>query len=143
MTAPPLPADPISGSVCSNHLVSLAPLQASGQASLSPDLGAGIIHMALTELQTACRNAFNEVTIRKADDLFACAAKSGRFYDLVPKGGELVHATLRVRYVESPIPRAVKLAPPHTLIFENPQDAARLLPLLTQRGFSTVWGRRR
>ena len=127
---------PALGHVAGPFLITLCPLLAHGQAALAPDLAAGVLKVALAQIVVSWHNAFNEITIRRADDLFACAARDGRFYDLIPKGAELVQATLNVQLAESPGPHLVNLTPPHTLAFQDAQDAARILPLLTRRGFS-------
>ena len=64
--------------------------------------------MHLCLVATRWHNAFNELTIRMADDLFACAAREGRNYDPFPKGGELVQVTLNVELVGSDRPHPVQ-----------------------------------
>lgn len=125
---------PLTGSL--SLRVSLAPLLTHGQAALAPDLASGILKMVLSQIILLWHNAFNEVTIRRADDLFACAAREGRLDDPIPKGAELVQATFDVQFIDSPKPHAVNLAPPNSVTFQNPEDAPRLLPLLARRGFS-------
>jgi hypothetical protein len=118
--------------------LTLEPLRTDGQAALAPDTSAGIVYIALCKVVLLWHNAFNEVTIRQADDLFACAAKNGRFYDPIPKGADLAQATLDIQFAESPEPHTLDIIPPHSLTFQNPADAPRLLPLLARRGFSAA-----
>jgi hypothetical protein len=118
--------------------LTLEPLRTDGPAALAPDFEAGILHIALSRVVLRWRNAFNEVTIREADDLFACAAQSGRYYDTIPKGALLAQATLDFRFADIPEPHSVEIAPPHTLKFQKPADAPRVLPLLARRGFQTA-----
>ena|SRR5579859_824744 len=133
MPAKPFPVDPASDS--NPFQVTLAPLLDRGQSALAPDSAAGVLRISLSQIVLLWHNAFNEVTIRKADDLFACAARGGRYYDPIPKGAELVQATFEVRFADCPEPHAFNIAPPYTLTLQNPEDAARLVPLLVRRGF--------
>ena len=136
MSAKQFPGSPAPEPVSTprNH-VSLGPLLDHAQAALAPDPASDILNMALTEIVARWHNAFNETLIRRADDLLACAARTGPSYDPIPKGAELLGATLNVRFAESLEPHTVSIAPPHTVTFHNPADAARLVPLLTRRGF--------
>lgn len=128
--APPAPT-----AVACSLPVSLLPLLTNAPAALAPDVAAGVFRMHLCLTATRWHNAFNELTIRVADDLMACAAGEGGSYDPIPKGGELVQATLNVELVGSPRPHTVQIVPPCTLTFQSPEDAARILPLLERRGF--------
>jgi len=116
------------------HLT-LSPLFTNGRAALVPDVSAGILHIALREVALLSHNAFNEETIIKADDLFACAAQNGRYYDPFPKGAEMVRARLDIQFEESPEPCWMEIIPPHTLTLQDPHDAPRVLLLLARRGF--------
>ena len=138
MAASSIPSQPNNGGSPEQHNLTLEPLRTEGQAALAPDVAAGIVSIVLSEIVVFWRNAFNEVTIRQADDLFACAARDGRYYDIIPKGAHLARATLDVQFAESPVPRAVKIVPPHTLIFQSPSDAPRIVALLARRGFKTA-----
>ena len=138
MPAKMFPVHPATTSLPHPFIVSLVPLLTNGQAALAPDLSAGVFRMHLCLVATRWHNAFNELTIRMADDLFACAAREGRNYDPFPKGGELVQVTLNVELVGSDRPHPVQIVPPDTLTFQNPEDAARILPLLERRGFRAL-----
>lgn len=118
--------------------VTLIPLLSKGQAALAPDATMGILTIVLRQVVLLWHNAFNEITIRKADDLFACAASNGKYYDPIPKGAELIQATLDVQFADAAEPHAVDIAPPHTLTLQHPQDAPRILLLLARRGFRTA-----
>jgi hypothetical protein len=117
-----------------HSLVSLVTLLADGPAALAPDPASGVLGMALSQVVYQWNNAFNETVIRQADDLFACAAREGLGAAPVPKGAEFTQATLDVLFVDCPQPHAVTLVRPDTVAFQAPEDAARLLPLLAQRG---------
>jgi hypothetical protein len=138
MSAPFRVPQPGSGQAPEQLNLTLEPLRTDGPAALAPDAEAGIVSIALSRVVLLWRNAFNEVTIRQADDLFACAASSGRYYDTIPKGADLAQATLDIQFAEFPEPHAVEIAPPHSVKFQRPEDAARILPLLARRGFSAV-----
>ena len=116
-------------------ILTLEPLLNEGQTALAPDILAGITHIALSQVELLWHNAFNEVTIRKADDLFACAAQDGQYYDAIPKEAELIRATLDIQFAGFAHPHAVDIAPPSTLTLQDPDDAERILPLLSRRGF--------
>ena len=134
MSAQQFPADPLAA--LAPPTVSLRPLRSGGQTALAPDLTTEVLNMALTEVVASWHNAFNEIIVYRADDLLACAARQGKSGDPFPNGAELVQATLNIRFCGSSQPHQVRLVPPHTLTFQNPQDAARLLPLLARRGFT-------
>jgi hypothetical protein len=133
----PLQSASVPGSAGSEIALTLHPLF-DGQAALAPFLRAGILNIALSKIVTAWHNAFNEVTTREADDLFACAVSDGKYYDPIPKGAELIQATFQVQFVDSPEPHAVDITPPHTLKLQHPDDAPRILLLLAQRGFNSA-----
>jgi hypothetical protein len=80
-------------------------------------------------------NAFNEITIRRADDLFACVAMNGHCYDLIPKGGDFTQATLELQFTDKLGPSTIQIIPPHTLILHDPTEAARVVAWLAERGF--------
>src|SRR5262245_13866022 len=95
--------------------LTLDPLFTNGQAALVADASAGIINITLRKVVLLWHNAFNEETTIKADDLFACAAHHGRYYDPIPKGADLAGATFDVQFKESPEPRSIEIVPPRTL----------------------------
>jgi hypothetical protein len=136
MPAKYIPAYVVSGQACLNRPVTLTPLSECGRAALAPDLALRILYIALCVLVLRWRNAFNQKTIYQADDLFACAAAFGHSGDLIPKGADLVQATLSVQFADAMAPRTVVIVPPDTLTLEDRDDASRIIPLLIRRGFS-------
>jgi hypothetical protein len=138
MSNQPLPAQSVSGVAGAELNLTLYPLLDAGQTALAPDRETFVLNIALTRVVLRWRNAFNEMTIRKADDLFACAAVNGNYYDPVPKGADLVQATLSVQFSDAAEPRTVDIIPPHTLTLQNPADAPRILRLLARRGFTAA-----
>lgn len=120
------------------NLLTLKPLLTHGEAALAPDPSSSIIRVTLRMLRILSRNAFNGEIIQKADDLFACAAKSGCYQDPIPKGAHICAAGLDILYEDSPEPRAIEIVPPHTLKLQDPADAPRVLLFLARRGFQTL-----
>ena len=118
-----------------NNLFTLEPFQLHGREAIAPDPSIQIVGIFLTKLIVKSRNAFNQVTILIADDLFACAACGGQFYDPIPKNEQLCEAALDILYEGSPEPHAIEIAPPDTLRLQNPADASRILRFLVRRGF--------
>jgi hypothetical protein len=118
--------------------LTLQPLVARGPAALGPDAETHVAGIVLSGTAVNWHNAFNEMTVRIADDLFACAARDGNYYDPLPKGGELVRATFDVLFEDAREPHWVEIIPPHTLRLQDPADAVRIVSLLTRRGFNTA-----
>jgi hypothetical protein len=131
------PDDPAHGLANgkSQFTITFQPFTAAHQAALAPNPALGIVRATLTRIGHRWHNAFNEVTIRKADDLFACAAQDGAFYDLVPKGAEITELTLELQFAESPEPHLVELKAQHGVMVQDPRDLERVLPFLVRRGF--------
>jgi hypothetical protein len=128
----------VSGSDGAQLLLTFQPLLARGQAVLAPDPEARVVRVSLCKTVVRWHNAFNEITIRIADDLFACSAGDGHYYDPLPKGGDLVQATFDFLFEGAAEPHAVEIIPPHTLRLQDPKDAPRILALLARRGFTTA-----
>ena len=74
----------------------LAPLLKLGAAALAPDPALGIKGVSLRELGIGWENVFQEVVVRRASDVLACAAATGSWYDPLPPGARLVCA-IRVK----------------------------------------------
>ena len=138
MSAKPFLVNLTSGLTAHHTRVSLVPLLTDGPAALAPDDASGVLNMAFSGVVYCWHNAFNEVVSRRADDLFACAAKEGKYSHPVPKGADVIQATFDVRFAGCAEPHAMSIAPPDTLTFQSPEDAARILPLLARRGFSAA-----
>ena len=108
------------------RLYSLDPLMALGRDALAPAPAAGIEKISLLELAVGWDNVFQEVVVRRASDVFACAAADGAWYDPLPPGARLVWAVLRFDLAGVAQPCLVEIWPPHTLIL-TPPSAARLI----------------
>lgn len=118
------------------HLdLTLAPLAQRGQAVLGPDDTIDLARVILVKVALRWHNAFNEVVIRVADDLFACTDREGRYYDPLPKGADLIQAGFDLRFVDCAEPHLIEIHPPHALLLQFPGDAQRVLPFLARRGF--------
>jgi hypothetical protein len=121
-----------------NYHLTLTPLLNLGPAALIPDAAVGVVNMTLRKVVLIWNNAFHEETTRKADDLFACAASNGKYYDAIPKGAELASAAFDIQFEDSPEPHSIEIAPPSTLLLQKPSDAPRIQVLLMRRGFRVL-----
>jgi len=121
-----------------DYHLTLTPLLNLGPAALIPDATVGVVNITLRKVVLTWNNAFHEETTRKADDLYACAASNGKYYDAIPKGAELVSAAFDIQFEDSPEPHSIEIAPPSTLRLQKPSDAHRILLLLMRRGFRVL-----
>ena len=129
-----LPSGPAPGSPGPPIVtIAFAPLLAQGLSALAPEPALGIVKILLVKAGFRWHNAFNESTVRKADDLFACAAQDGACYDPIPKDAELTGVTLEFYFTGSPGPHWVELSPPRGLRFQYAEDREKILELLTRR----------
>ena len=123
------------GALLHNRLT-LEPLRTDGLDALDSEGLEGISQITLIEIEVAWENEFQEVIVRKAADIFGCAAAEGGPYDPIPKSGCLVQAVFLVQFGESAERQVVQLRPPGTLkIGTNPNAGLVELWLLT-RGFA-------
>jgi hypothetical protein len=113
----------------------LAPLLTDGpEALLTHDIP-GINRIVLREVEMAWDNDNQEVTIRKAKDLFATAqAQNARRAGHV-NPPRLVRASFDVYFGESTKPRKVQIRPPSTVQIGRYCDARRVREWLSKRGF--------
>jgi hypothetical protein len=117
--------------------LTLDPLRTEGPDSLTPsDDDTAIIAVKLRSIGLLTPNAFHEVTIKSADDLFLCAAATGRQRSLFPAGAELLHATLAFLFKGSLTPHTVQISPPANLTFECPDDEPRISCFLAHHHFT-------
>jgi hypothetical protein len=113
--------------------VTLAPLACAGPAALAPDQALGITAAILTRLEKRWHNAFNQVTVHMAYDLFACAD-----YNLVPKGAELAEAMIEIHVAGCAEPQCVLLKPPGVLLLRNSEHESKIIAFLVARGFVSL-----
>ena len=112
------------------RIITLTPLASAGRAALARDPALGITAALLTRLEKRWHNAFNQVTVHRAYDLFACGD-----FNLIPKGAELVEAVLEIHLAGSAEPAIVLLKPPHLLRVQPPEQDSKVVAFLAARGF--------
>src|SRR5262249_46096252 len=95
----------------------------------------GIHKVMLLEIEAAWDNEFQAAIVRKADDLFGCAAAEQGSYDPIPMGGRLVQAVLHVQFATSAEPQLVRIRPPGTLEVGPACNLPVLEGWLGKRGF--------
>jgi len=86
---------PAAGGLAQNRLT-LEPLRTDGLDALDSEGIEGISQITLVEIEVAWENEFQEVIVRKAADIFGCAAADGGLYDPIPKSGCLVQAVFLI-----------------------------------------------
>lgn len=96
-------------------LCTLAPLVALGADALAPDLALGIKRVSLQELGIRWDNVFQQVEVRRASDVFRCAAAAGSLYNTLPPGAPLMYAVLRFHVTGAGEPYFAEIWPPHIL----------------------------
>lgn len=114
----------------------LEPLRAAGVASLAVDDIDGIDRITLTELHLAFPSAFNEVVIRKADDIFAAqeARKRGL---LIHRKARIVRARFLVKFSDVRKPRIVTIRPSNMAQYVQDDDSVLVERWLAARSFLT------
>jgi len=120
------------------QLLTLQPLRTDGPDALDPEGINGITKITLREIEVAYDNVFHEVLIRKADDVFDCAAAAGGHYDPIPANGTLTHAVFEIQFADSAQPRAVVIRPPDTLTLGPGCNSDLVESWLTKRCFRTT-----
>ncbi len=116
----------------------LEPLRSEGPGVLDWDGGGDVERIVLREIEVAYGGGFNEVVIRKADDVFAAATARGRV--AVPEGGRLVRAAFDVTFRGGKKPRKVQLRPPNVLKLGRYCDAGVVQRWLSEKGFRAAVG---
>ncbi len=120
------------------QLLTLQPLRTDGPDALDAEGINGITKITLREIEVAYDNVFHEVLIRKADDVFDCAAAAGGHYDPIPGTGTLTHAVFEIQFADSTQPRAVAIRPPDTLTLGPGCNSDLVERWLTKRCFRTA-----
>jgi hypothetical protein len=111
----------------------LEPLRLYGADVLDVDGIGGIEWIKFREYEIAFNGGFNEVVIRKADDIFAAAEARGR--PAIPDGGRLVRASFDVLFEGEKKPRRVQVRPPNALKLGRYCDASVVQRWLSEKGF--------
>ena len=117
-------------------LYTLAPLVALGADALAPDLALGIKGVCLQELGIGWDNVFQQVEVRRASDVFGCAAAAGSSYDILPPGARLVYAVLRFHLTGAGQPCFAEIWPPHILTLTPAYAAEPMKCWLAAHGFA-------
>ena len=91
----------------------LEPLRAEGAKVLERDGDGEVARIVLREIEVAFGGGFNDVVIRKSDDVFAAALARGR--EAIPDGGRLIRAAFDFWFTGAKKPRKVQVRPPNVL----------------------------
>jgi len=114
----------------------LDPLLVDGVDALDVSDIPGLTKIVLREHEHAWPGEFNDVDIRKSDDLFASAERRG--VAAIRSGGQQRRAAFDVYFGDDPKPRKVQLRPPNILKLGRHCDAALVQRWLSARGFRAV-----
>lgn len=114
----------------------LEPLRVEGAAALEWDGGGDVARIVLREIEVAFGGGFNDVVIRKSDDIFAAALARGR--EAVPDGGRLVRAAFDFWFAGAKKPRKVQVRPPNVLKLGRYCDASTVQRWLSEKEFREV-----
>ena len=122
---------------CSQPAIcTLDPLVALGADALAPDPALGIKSVVLQELGIGWENVFQELIVRRASDVFACAAAAGSWYDTLPPGARLVFAVLWFHVTGAGQPYLAEIWPPYILTLSPAYAAEPMKRWLAARGFA-------
>lgn len=127
-----------AGGGLTHNRLTLEPLRTDGLDSLDSEGLEGISQITLVEIEVAWENEFQEVIVRKAADIFGCAAAEGGLYDPIPKSGCLVQAVFLIQFAESADRQIVQLRPPSTLKIGLNPNADFVERWLLTRGFAVA-----
>jgi len=116
--------------------LTLEPLRTDGLDALDSEGLEGISHITLVEIEVAWENEFQAVIVRKAADIFGCAAAEDGPYDPIPKSGRLVQAIFLIQFCEPAEPQIVHLRPPSTLRIGTDLNVSLVEQWLLARGFA-------
>ncbi len=116
--------------------LTLQPLRTDGPDALDSEGLEGISHITLVEIEVAWENEFQVVIVRKAADIFGCAAAEDAPYDPIPRSGRLVQAVFLVQFGDPAESQLVHLRPPSTLKTGTNPHAGLVVRWLLARGFA-------
>ncbi len=111
---------------------SLEPLRTDGEASIVCTDVDGMEWVRLKEIQYFWGGAEKEIEIRKANDIFAALAASGRS---IPSKARITRASFQVKYTDSKAARTVTIRPSNIAQYTRDSDASMVEEWLTERGF--------
>jgi hypothetical protein len=111
----------------------LEPLRTEGAGALEWNGAGDVDRIVLREIEVGFGGGYNEVLVRKADDVFAAAEASQR--KAIPDGGRLVRAAFDVYFDGAKKPRKVQIRPPNVLKLGRYCDASVVQRWLSEKGF--------
>src|SRR5438876_544254 len=111
------PAQPQVPMEVGRNLLTLEPLRTLGPDALDTQAVPGIAKITLREIEITSENAFHEITIRRADDLFECAAAEGPDCEPIPTTGLITRAVFDIEFAGSPNPVSLQISTPDVIIF--------------------------
>jgi hypothetical protein len=109
----------------------LEPLRSEGAKVLEWDGDGELARIVLREIEVAYGGGFNDVVIRKSDDIFAAAQARGK--DAIPDSGRLVRASFDFWFTGAKKPRKVQVRPPNILKLGRYCDAAVVQRWLSEK----------
>lgn len=118
------------------QLVTLEPLRAEGPDALRREGFEELSRIVLVEIEAAWDNEFRSVIVRKADDIFACAAAEEGAYDPIPKSGCLVQAVFMLEFGDTAEPQFVQVRPPGAVTVSENCNLTGLESWLLKSGFA-------
>lgn len=110
----------------------LEPLRTDGEASIVCTDVDGMEWVRLKEVQYFWGGAEKEIEIRKANDIFAALAGSGRS---MPSKARIIRANFQVKFTDSKTARTVTIRPSNIAQYTRDSDASVVEDWLTKRGF--------
>lgn len=110
----------------------LEPLRTDGKKSLECVDVEGLDWVKLKEVHYFWGGGYDEVEVRKADDVFAAMEKRGRTMPAHPK---IIRARFEVKFTDNKTTRSVTVRPPYAAQFARDSDSAVVDAWLTGRGF--------
>lgn len=118
----------------------LEPLRAEAAKVLEWDGDGEVARIVLREIEVSFGGGFNDVVIRKSDDIFAAALARGR--DAIPDGGRLVRAAFDFWFTGAKKPRKVQVRPPNILKLGRYCDASVVHRWLSEKNLRETVGAR-
>lgn len=122
-----------SGHFREEKAYTLEPLRTEELGAVHRGTVAGIVGVALREVEIARPGGFREFVIRKAEDVFLAALVRGEA--AIPNHGDLVRAVFDFQFERSRRPRRVEVRTPNTLRVARHCDARLVHRWLAERGF--------
>jgi hypothetical protein len=121
------------GTTFSKKPFTLRPLVEMGEEALAIGDVEGIENILMSEVHLIWGGGYNEIEVRKADDLFAAFATRG--YRL-PKNSRPAKAAFKITFADSEKPRTVVVPSSNSILYTRDTDAPAVEEWLELRGFS-------